>query len=228
MTDTLVENDRYRRLAHEATLRDREHRARLAARPSGCERWYLTREASRYSEEKAEQLFETYGVECYTPRLRKLVPVPKNKLPPSKRKGIPLFEAKLVQMFRTYRLVRLDLRRGDWRELFERANLSGIVCKAEGARAIPAEIGQAEIDKLRAKEIDGAIPEDITVEEFNWKIGETVRVTEGPYARHAGTVHTLPQGPLSALDEAARVKLAMMMFGRVTLVELPFAHIEKF
>ena len=120
-----------------------------------------------------------------------------------------------------------DLRRADWRELFERVGIHGIICVDDHGRALPATVDDTEIEKLRAKEVDGAIPETIKMRELGWKIGEQARIKDGPYIGLTGTIHILPETTLAELDAEARCKLAMEIFGRVTLVEIPLHHIEK-
>jgi transcription antitermination factor NusG len=157
-----------------------------------------------------------------------MVRVPLNRLSPRQRRlSIPQREAKLVPLFPTYRLIRFDLRRNDWRELFDRAGIHGMICLDEYGHALPAPIADVEIEKLRQKEVDGALPETVTVSEFGWDVGDEARINDGPYIGCTGTMHTLPKTKLSELDDEVKCKLAMKIFGRVTLVEIPLNHIEK-
>jgi len=227
LTD-LRNSDYARKAAADAQQRENVRQMSIESRPSGEERWYLTRESRRFREEESAKLFEAYNVDCYTPKLRRMVQIPQNRLSPRQRRlGIPQREAKLVPLFPTYRLLRFDLRRDDWREMFERAGIHGIICVDEFGRALPKPIAQFEIDKLRAKEIDGAFPETLPMRDLGWEVGEEARINDGPYIGYTGTVHILPETKLSDLDDEARCKLAMTIFGRVTLVEIPLRHLEK-
>jgi transcription antitermination factor NusG len=224
----LRNSDYARQLVHEAHEREAVRQAAIWSRPAGQEHWYLAREGRRFREESANGLFSDYGVECYTPRLRKMVRIPLNRMSQRQRRlGIAQREAKLVPLFPTYRLIRFDLRRNDWRELFERAGIHGMICLDEYGRALPMPVQDMEIDKLRAKEVDGAIPETMTVIDLGWEVGEQARIKEGPYIGYRGVVHDLPEIKVSDLDSEARCRLAMHIFGRVVLVEIPLHHLEK-
>lgn len=209
--------------AIDATRRANE---RQSMRVSGDERWYVTWTGPRFSEKQADELFEEYGCEYYIPKVRKFVPVPLRRLSlRQRRSGIAYREPKLVRLLPGYLFARLDRRRRDWRELLQRTHIRGVLFLEH--EAIPLPITQNEIDKLRAFEVDGAIPATVPVRKLAYEVGQAVRINEGPFIGFPATVDELPDAPIGDVDEDVRIKVGVMIFGRVSLVELPISAIEK-
>jgi transcriptional antiterminator NusG len=58
-------------------------------------------------------------------------------------------------------------------------------------------------------------------------LGETMRITDGPFAGFNGVVATLPNVPIGTLDESTRVGLLVEAFGRRSPIEFEFGQLEK-
>jgi transcription termination/antitermination protein NusG len=212
--------------AREATEREAERRRRLVDRASGQEKWYLARESSRFNEERADEIFASYGVETYTPKSTKLVPVPLNRIPPKQRKnGFRPREPRMVPLFPGFRLLHLDFRRDDWREIFDRAKLCGIIGTDHGGRLLPRPVPEQALDVFRKREKEGF--GSVTVRDLGFSIGEAVRISDGHMSGFPGTVDELPDIAIDAVDDDVRIRLLVMVFGRATPVEIPLSHIEK-
>jgi transcriptional antiterminator NusG len=54
---------------------------------------------------------------------------------------------------------------------------------------------------------------------INFSEGETVKVTEGPFATFVGTIEEV--------NEKGKIKVNVSIFGRPTPVELDFTQVEK-
>ena len=86
-----------------------------------------------------------------------------------------------------------------------------------GSGSKPLPVSQKEVDQIRGVMEDGAERPRPTV---TYEIGENVRVTDGPFASFSGVVEDVD-------EEAARLKVAVSIFGRATPVELEFSQVEK-
>ncbi len=81
----------------------------------------------------------------------------------------------------------------------------------------PMPVPQKEVDRIRGVVEDGEAAPRLTI---TFEIGETVHVTDGPFASFSGLVEDVD-------EETARLKVAVSIFGRATPVELEFTQVEK-
>ena len=56
--------------------------------------------------------------------------------------------------------------------------------------------------------------------EVNFEIGESVKITDGPFSGFSGSVEEI-------LQERSKLKVVVVIFGRKTLLELSFAQVTK-
>ncbi len=80
---------------------------------------------------------------------------------------------------------------------------------------IPAEV----VEEVESEEGAEAVPSKV-VAEIDLEVGETVRVTGGPFADFTGTISEIN------LDQA-KLKVLVSVFGRETPLELPFDNVAK-
>jgi transcription antitermination factor NusG len=169
-----------------------------------------------------------HGYEHYYPQIREMEITPKRELTARQRSNpFPIMRSVLKPLFPRYVFIRFSLRDGRWHTLFELLGIEGMLCEGYATRHIPVPIDNREIDKLLAKEIDGAIPSHVTIKDIGFAVGETVRIKNGAMAGHNGTVEKLPDVPIEALDESMRVGLLVTMFGGTVPAELQLGDLEK-
>ncbi len=81
----------------------------------------------------------------------------------------------------------------------------------------PMPVPQKEVDRIRGVVEEGEAAPRLTI---TFEIGETVHVTDGPFASFSGVVEDVD-------EETTRLKVAVSIFGRATPVELEFTQVEK-
>lgn len=223
-------------LAQEAA-RDATERARrvMSETQDKNRQWYVVHNAAGNDRRALETLKRT-EFEVYYPAegIKKLVP--KRKLSQKQRRSmIPVYERILKPLFARYFFVRFDLARGDWHDVFALAGIQGVLFTDDSPRPLPARVADSEIARFKSHEVDGAIPTEVVrkflmretdEEAAPYRIGEEVRISEGPFAGHNGTVDSLPKDG-EPLDESARLKLLVSLFGRKSVVEMALSDIEK-
>lgn len=87
-----------------------------------------------------------------------------------------------------------------------------------GKRDQPAPISQREADEMLSRVRSGS--EDVPRPKTVFEPGEVVRVTEGPFADFDGTVEEVDY-------DKNKMKVAVLIFGRSTPVELEFGQVSK-
>lgn len=210
--------------AREASERARERRAMCI---TGQECWYITRRSRRFHEDDARELLEDNQCDLYLPKMRRMIKIPNHRLTiKQRRSGITYKEPKLVPLM-PYMFVNFDRRRKDWRELFERAHIQGMIFSEEAGETVPVRIRTIDIERMQSVEIEGAIPETLPVREWAFKVGEEVKVVGTAYAGFPGVIADLPEKFIGDVDEEIIFKITIWLFGRPNLIELPLSAIAK-
>ncbi|MFZ5698475.1 MAG: transcription termination/antitermination protein NusG [Pseudomonadota bacterium] len=118
------------------------------------------------------------------------------------------------KFFPGYVLVQMEMDEGSWHLVKECPKVLGFI---GGRPDKPAPISDEEAAKiLRRIEDSGEKPKPKTL----FEPGEVVRVVDGPFADFNGHVEEVNY-------EKSRLRVAVLIFGRSTPVELDFSQVEK-
>jgi len=118
------------------------------------------------------------------------------------------------KFFPGYVLVHMDMNDDTWHLVKEVPKVMGFV---GGSSDKPAPITDREAEKILQRVQDGV---EKPRPKVLFEAGEVVRVTEGPFADFNGVVEEVNY-------EKNRLRVAVLIFGRSTPVELEFSQVEK-
>jgi transcription termination/antitermination protein NusG len=115
------------------------------------------------------------------------------------------------RVFPGYILVHMILDEESWYVVRNTPGVTGFV--GSGTRPMP--LSQEEVDKILAR-----MQEDQPRIKVNFRVGETVRIVEGPFADFMAVVDEI-------LAERGKIRVLVSFFGRETPVEMDFMQVEK-
>jgi transcriptional antiterminator NusG len=169
--------------------------------------WYVLHTYSGYEDAVAralKQRVESLGMEdkifnVIVPKEKKI------KIKNGKRKQIE------EKIYPGYVLVEMIVTDDSWYVVRNTPNVTGFV----GAGTTPVPVEAKEINNLK-KRMEGEEPQY----KIEVKIGELVKITDGPFKDFDGKVAEIDQ-------ERGKVKVLVSMFGRDTPVELDSLQIKK-
>ena len=87
-----------------------------------------------------------------------------------------------------------------------------------GTDRVPVPIRDEEAQRILGVQDENATSAAET--EVNFTLGESVRITDGPFSGFNGTVEEI-------LEERSKLKVVVVIFGRKTLLELSFTQVTK-
>lgn len=164
--------------------------ARINDRSTG-ERWYVVH-TQPHAESRAIVHLERQGYRVLCPRYRKTVR--------HARKARCI----LAPLFPNYLFLRLDVSRDQWHSVNGTRGVVRLFMQGETPQPVPYGIVEALQARMSA---DGAMDWEPT-----FKIGQAVRIADGPFADFVGT--------LEHLDAAGRVRVLVDLLGRSVCVAL--------
>ena len=175
-----------------------------------AKRWYVVHAYSGYEKKVMHALNERIslsGMEDYFDEV--LVPTEEvlEMRAGQKRKSERKF-------FPGYVLVHMDLNDDTWHLVKETPRVMGFI---GGTAEKPAPITDKEANKILQRMEDS---EETPTHKPIYEPGELVRVTDGPFNDFTGTVEEVNY-------EKSRLRVAVLIFGRSTPVELEFGQVEK-
>ena len=117
------------------------------------------------------------------------------------------------KFFPGYILVKMELNDDTWHIVKNTSRITGFV----GSSTNPPSVPEEEVARITQKISEGTIRPKPKVE---YEKGESVRVSEGPFAGFTGIVEEVK-------PEKGKLRVLVSIFGRATPVELEFFQVEK-
>ena len=117
------------------------------------------------------------------------------------------------KFFPGYILVQMALNQDTWHLVKETPKITGFVGDAKE----PSPLSLEEVQRITNQVEEGSASPRSKV---SFEQGETVKVTDGPFAEFSGTVEEVKA-------DKQKIKVSINIFGRATPVELDFMQVEK-
>ena len=173
-------------------------------------RWYIVHAYSNFENKVAQSIRDQAGQRGLADKFEEVL-VPTEKVVELRRGRKVDAERKF---FPGYVLVKCDLTDEVYHLIKNTPKVTGFL-GADKAKPVP--IPDAEAERIKGQVQEGVDRPKHTV---SFEIGETVRVSDGPFASFNGTVEEID-------DARSRLKVAVSIFGRATPVELEYGQVEK-
>ncbi|QLI81904.1 transcription termination/antitermination protein NusG [Chitinibacter fontanus] len=113
-----------------------------------------------------------------------------------------------------YVFVEMDMTDDSWHLVKSTPKVTGFI---GGSGTKPMPIPVKEVERMMQQVQDGA---DKPRHKILFEVGETLRVTDGPFADFTATVQDVDY-------DKNRLKVTVSIFGRATPVDLEFSQVEK-
>lgn len=117
------------------------------------------------------------------------------------------------KFFPGYVLVQMEMSDEAWHVVRSTPKVTGFV--GGGQRPLP--MSQEEVDRILGQI---HVTESKPKPKFDYKVGETVKITDGPFSNFTGVVEEIN-------EDRSTLKVMVSIFGRATPVELEFHQVKR-
>ncbi len=117
------------------------------------------------------------------------------------------------KFFPGYVLINMVMNDKTWHLVKDTDKVTGFL---GGTSDKPSPLSDSEVAYMTNTSVEGFKKPKAT---FSFKEGDSVKVTEGPFASFVGTVENV--------NEKGKIKVSVSIFGRPTPVELDFSQVER-
>ena len=172
--------------------------------------WYVINSYSGYENKAKEQLMDRIVSEGQGEYFGRI------EVPTQEITEIKGGKEKIVQkkFFPGYILVEMEMNDVTWHLVKESPRVLGFI---GGTINDPKSITDVEANRI-LNQIENGVDE--STQSVSFEPGEMIRVIDGPFNDFSGVVEEVD-------NEKSKVKVAVMIFGRSTPVELDFTQIER-
>lgn len=174
-----------------------------------AKKWYVVQVYSNYEDKVEQMLRENAERAGLADKFGKIL-VPREEV-------VELKDGQKVtssrKFFPGYILVEMEMNDETWHVVKSTRQVSGFL----GSGNKPKPMPQHEVDAL-IRQIEEGIERPKPKVMFD--VGDTVRVIDGPFASFNGVVEEV-------MEDKAKLKVSVSIFGRPTPVELDFIQVEK-
>jgi len=181
-----------------------------APRYAGKARWYIVHAYSNFEQKVAEAIREQSQRQGLEEQFEDI------QVPTEEVTEVVRGSKKVRQHrhFPGYVLVKMEMTDEAYHLVKNTPKVTGFL----GTQSKPQAVSDKEVERIlgRVAEVGAAKPRNL----IHYEVGERVKVSDGPFQSFEGTV--------SEVDEdSGRLKVAVMIFGRETPVDLEYAQVEK-
>ena len=174
-----------------------------------AQRWYVINVYSGFENKVAESIRELSEQKDMADLFEQIL-VPVEEVVEMRRGAKVKTERKF---FPGYVLIRMEMTDESWHLVKNTAKMTGFL----GGGGRPTPVSDAEVDQILRQVQEGIERPKPSV---TFEIGEQVRVCDGPFNSFSGLVEEVD-------EERARLKVAVLIFGRATPVDLEYSQVEK-
>ncbi len=179
-------------------------------RYSGKARWYIVHAYSNFEQKVAEAIRDQSGRQGLEEQFEDI------QVPTEEVTEVVRGSKKVRQHrhFPGYVLVKMEMTDEAYHLVKNTPKVTGFL----GTQNKPQAVSDKEVERIlgRVAEVGAQKPRNL----IHYEVGERVKVSDGPFQSFEGTV--------SEVDEdSGRLKVAVMIFGRETPVDLEYAQVEK-
>ncbi len=182
-----------------------------AAEPDDGRAWYIVQTYSGYENKVKTNLDQRILSMDMNDRIFQVV------IPIEEEIEIHQGQRKTVQkkMFPGYVFVQMVMSDDSWHVVRNTPGVTGFAGSTAEDRSKPTPLDDEEVGRI-LRQMQTSQPRV----NIGFKVGESVRVTDGPFADFLGTVDEIN------LDKG-KVRVLVTMFGRETAIEMDFLQVEK-
>jgi len=174
-----------------------------------AKQWFVVQAYSTFEDKVVEQLKERIERSGLDDQFGEII-VPREEV-------VELKEGQKVtsqrKFFPGYILVEMEMNDETWHIVKDTRQVAGFLGSGGKPRPMPAR----EVESLKQQIEDGV---ERPRPKVMFDIGDAVRVMDGPFASFNGVVEEV-------MEDKAKLKVSVSIFGRPTPVELDFVQVEK-